>query len=345
MSDENEDDKIVVTTEAEPIDEAVIVPDDEPPAKEKKPVAKVESEIDVDTAVDEGVEVYRKQIEDANRKARAETELRQKAEGERVAFERALQQEKILRVSSEELAAQQAAMSIKAEIDEARRRRREAREAGDIDAEDEADSILSEAIIKKSKVDEYLVNVAKFKAQQAQQPKPQVQAPPQGKPDPVTGTVFTAQTQAWIDRHSDYWADPEFRLDAQAADAKAKLRGLKADTAEYFAFVEEKLGLTSKEDDAVVDTVQSKPKPKAAVSAPPQRRVAASSAPPSRAVQGTSGVPKQGVKLTGAQRDVANSVINSLPELFGDANPDQVYAKEVAKLQAEKGPTWWNTKQ
>lgn len=305
-------------------------------------VAVAVPEIEVKQAAEEGVEAIRKQLEEANKKARQEADLRRRIEAEKASVEQAFHNEKIQRVQSDESAARNASEAAKSELEAAKRKYKEAYEAGDSEGALEAIEAISDAKDRVRQVENYIAHVERVKAAPV---APAVAH----KPDPVTGTLFTPATQAWIDAHADEWADPEFRIDAQAADAKAKQRGLRADTPEYFAFVEEKLGLTTQQ--AVDDVVDDAPKPAvkarvtAAPTAQPQRRqVAAASAPPSRAVAGTPGVRKGEVQLTGAQREMARSFAASLPELYAGKNPDLVYAENIAKLQAERGANWAKTK-
>ena len=332
MADELEnalpDAKIIIT------DEPVVLPD----AAVKLPEPKPEPEIQVADAAEEGVAAIRKQLEEANKKAKQEAELRRKAEADRIAAEQAFHAERTQRVQSDEYAARNAGETAKAELEAAKKRYKEAYEAGDAEAATAAIEAISDAKDRVRQVENYVAQVETAK-KAPQQPAVHV------RPDPVTGTVFTPATQAWIDRHADQWADPEFRIDAQAADAKAKQRGLKADTLEYFAFVEEKLGLTSEPDDDVApEPVVVAPKPRAAApTAAPQRR--ATAAPPSRSNATVSGAPKAGeVKLTSAQREMARSFAASLPEFYQGENPDMVYARNVAKLEAERGPNWAKAK-
>ena len=155
--------------------------------------------------------------------------------------------------------------------------------------------------------------------------------------DPHTKAVYTKATWDWIQKHNDRWSDADFRADAFGADVAAQQRGIKPDSSAYFKFVEERMGLDK--DDPVIDDAGKE----VLVEAPKQQQqaqVRATSAPPARN-GGTAQVRKDKVALTADQREMARYIKDTLPEQFGDEDPDVMYAKNVQALKEEKGDTWW----
>ncbi len=79
-------------------------------------------------------------------------------------------------------------------------------------------------------------------AQQRQQaPQPQ-QLTPQQQFERAISTL-TPATQQWLRAHPEYVTDEEKRNEAVRVHKGSEFHGLKADTAEYFAFIERELGL------------------------------------------------------------------------------------------------------
>ncbi len=183
---------------------------------------------------------------------------------------------------------------------------------------------------------------------------PKVEAPTkpvsddQGTVDPVTGTKFTPKTFAYIEAQGDNWKDQDFRIACDAANKAATRKGIKPDTDEWVEFMDAKLVALgfkdepeANEDEPVPDPEpKPTPKPTPTVKKPSGASV---SAAPTRAVAGSSGVAKKGVKLSGAERDVAASIIASLPELFKGENPDVLYAKNKQALIDEHGESYLDT--
>jgi len=138
-----------------------------------------------------------------------------------------------------------------------------------------------------------------------------------------------------VEKHKENWKDADFRIECDAVARQAKKKGLQPDTTEYFEYVEQRLqreGYLEMPDD---QPEESEPKPKIAAKKPSGASMGAA---PSRAVPGTTGVPKNGVKLSGMEREIARSLVESLPEVYGKgSNPDQIYARNKMAIQQEEG--------
>ena len=168
-----------------------------------------------------------------------------------------------------------------------------------------------------------------------------------GTVDPVTGIKFTPKTFDYIQAQGDNWKDQDFRVACDAANKAATRKGIKPDTDEWVEFMDSKLvALGFKDEPSQEDDLEAEPEPKPQ----PKPVVVAKKSPgamggpaPSRAVPGSTGVAKKGVKLTGAERDVAQSIVDSLPDYFGGENPDQLYAKNKQAGLEEHGEDWLRT--
>lgn len=126
---------------------------------------------------------------------------------------------------------------------------------------------------------------------------PQRQAEPQrpAAPDPIDQTIagFTPRSQTWLRSHkSDIFGSNARRQMAIAGDMLAQESGLKADTDEYFEFLDKHMGYQT-----------AAPITSPAPETPPRPRTPARpSAPVSRTAAGTAKAP---VHLTAEQKDTA----------------------------------------
>ncbi len=157
----------------------------------------------------------------------------------------------------------QALAGAQARVDAAKRDKKLAKEAGDSDAEMEADDRLIEARIDIRTYDEAKSNLEARKAAPQQQPI-----------DPVEKYIGnrTQQTAKWLREHREYVTDPKKNAKLTGAHYDAIGEDLKPDTAEYFEFVEKKLGL--RKDAAPVTEGDDVQRPGAEKKKPAQRAVA-----------------------------------------------------------------------
>lgn len=130
--------------------------------------------------------------------------------------------------------------AAKADAEAAKKDLRVAREAGDIEAEVEASDRLAMARADERRLDEAksdLEHRAKHPPKREQQQLDPVEAFAQGR---------TPKTAAWIRAHPEYAQSEKGIRKMIAADAVAQAEDLIPDTPEYFAKVEEYLGITKK---------------------------------------------------------------------------------------------------
>lgn len=332
-----------------------LVPDDEPKSTIPDAVIKIEVEkpadgaqatkpaVEIQDAAQEGVDALAKNLEaEKKRREAAESKLSNESSKRVEAEQRATHAESRIsgelqkNIDANRAAATTAIEANKAKRDQAKKDFSALTAEGKFDEAFEATQVAAQASAEIKGAEGYLANLEIQVAKLQEEPVRQTQVDDGGKVDPVTGIKFTPTTYDWVEKHRDKWVDQDFRLECDAASRKAKKKGLKEDTPEYFEFVEQRLQregyLDMPEQD---DDGQEEPKPK-----PTQKKMSASSmgAAPTRAVPGTTSVPSKGVKLTGMEREMARSLVESLPEVYGrDANPDQIYAKNKMAIQQEDG--------
>lgn len=203
----------------------------------------------------------------------------------------------------------------KVRADDLKRQIRTANEVGDYD---KATDLQMEAAKVATRLLQYEDTKSDLEAdirrkQQAEQHKPVEREPARHQP---TGDAFedrisglSEPTKAWLRDHRDCVTDDVRNAEAVAADARAKREGLKPDTPEYFAFIEEKLGYRQPQRSHVDDeggeeieegVIVSDPKP---VRAAP----AVTAAPVSRGSQGVNGKPTT-IRLTRAEAEMAEAL-------------------------------------
>jgi hypothetical protein len=157
----------------------------------------------------------------------------------------------------------QALATAQALADAAKRDKKVAREAGDFDAESEADERLIQARIDIRTYDEAKSNLEARKA-----------APPKAPIDPVEAYVRgrTTETANWLREHREFVIDPSKNRKLTAAHYAAVADDLAPDTKEYFEYVEKHIGL--RKDAAPVTEGDDVQRPGAEKKKPAQRAVA-----------------------------------------------------------------------
>lgn len=336
---------------AEKSDAIVILEDkkQETKAGETPPVTVIES-VPKDAAT-EGVEALAKNLEKAKKEAETERTARIAAES------RATEAETKVSTAETKITVQQ-----QQNIDANRTAATNAKAAAQADLEkytNEAADLMAEGKFREAEQ----IRIKAFKADQAithadgylsqldravetiKTAKPQEQEKPKsdsaGTVDSVTGVKFTPKTYDYIQAQGDNWKDQDFRVACDAANKAATRKGIKPDTDEWVEFMDAKLiALGFKDEPTQGDEVTVEPETKSQPKVSPavKKPSGASVSPaPSRAVLGSSGVAKKGVKLSGAERDVAQAIVDSVPELFAGENPDQLYARNKQALIDEYG--------
>jgi len=133
-----------------------------------------------------------------------------------------------------------------------------AKAAGDIDAEIEAQDRLSKARATEMRLDE-----AKSDMEARAKAPPKREEPTSTDPVEIFASTRTPPTAAWVRAHPEYVRSEKGLKKLTAADAVAQAEDLIPDTPEYFARVEEYLGIGKKAPDPT-EAAQVAPKRAAA---------------------------------------------------------------------------------
>jgi hypothetical protein len=189
---------------------------------------------------------------------------------------------------------------------------RDAMAAGDYDKVAEAQESISMNAAK-------LLQLENGREAMKNQPKQPIQ-PMQRQQDPLeqVKSSLSPRSAAWVDEHPEYVRDPRLFRKMVAAHELVVSDGIEPDTDEYFSAVERTLGLQKKverqEESFTSEAAQ-----------PTQRRAAPAAAPVSRSSTGTGGSGPNVVRLTAAEREMA--------EMMGMTEKD--YARHKLALQRE----------
>ena len=338
-----EDDKPIASEKPD----AVVILED------KKPEVKTGGEViesPPKDAATEGVEALAKSLEKATKDVETERAARIAAENraKESETETATAKTKITaqvqqNIDANRLAATNAKAAAQAELDKHKKKAAELMAEGKFDEAGEAQFAALEAKQEIKHADSYLTQLDRDVERLASAPPERPKSDSSGTVDPVTGIKFTPKTFAYIQAQGDNWKDQDFRIACDAANKAATRKGIKPDTDEWNEFMDSKLvALGFKEAPAEGDKVAVEPKPdqKSVVKKPSGASV---SPAPSRAVAGSSGVAKKGVKMTSQEREFAQSLVDSVPELFAGENPDQLYARNKQGGLDEHGEDWLRT--
>lgn len=220
------DDEITVAVDGEIGGEPVVI--DTSTKADDDPVAAIRTQLTASQA----------EIE-SERKARAEeTQRRQQAEAV------AMRAQEDARLAREEAGAGQVEIiasgitAAEAEKSQAKAALRAAYEAGDVDAQTEAQDRLSMANAKILRLQE-----AKEDLDARKPIKETRQVAPSSDPVEIAVAGMSPQSAAWIRAHPDYVTDERKRSRMIGAHNFARADGLQPDTPQYFEHIEKTLGL------------------------------------------------------------------------------------------------------
>jgi hypothetical protein len=259
------------------------------------PVAKVEEV--KDPAVKELVDQYKaleakseereKAKEEADRRAAA-------AQNEAAAARREAETARAAATSSNYDTVVSALASAQATMDAAKQAHKAARDAGDYDAEIEANDRIMQAKIDLRTYDEAKANIEARRSQPKITPVDAVEAYVQNRSEP---------TAKWLREHREYVIDPDKNLSLTAAHYDALSKRLVPDTEKYFEHVEKFIGL--KKDDAPVTEGDNVQRPGAAA-APAVKKQAQRSVAPVGGSSANGGAPASNeVRLSSGEAKAA----------------------------------------
>lgn len=210
---------------------------------DEKVVAKEEPKVATevkDPALQDLMSQYKELEEREKAAARRASQAEQEAARHRTAAEDAKKQ-----VANSQLDTITTALNAaKSDAEQAKRDIRAAKDAGDVDAEIEAQDRLAQARADERRLDEARADMEV----RAKAPPPQRQDAP--AVDPVEAYVQgrTKPTADWLRAHPDFILDPKKQHKLTAAHYDAEGEGLIPDTAEYFAHVEKFLKISKGEE-------------------------------------------------------------------------------------------------
>lgn len=213
------------------------------------------------TQVDPGVAELQEQLE-AQKRRNAELEAdRDRLRNESRATDKVLTDSRLLVIESA-ISTKEAA---KADVI---RRLKDAKEAGDTDAEIAATDELQQLNLD--------LKTAKMGKDRLEQQIEETQAQPADKLEQwFDANNIGRASRDWLRAHPDYLEDEVKNAELTLADRTARRAGLKPNTPEYFEHIEERLGMRGEHQ-------QDEPNAGNEPAAAPERRVAAPSAPVSR---------------------------------------------------------------
>lgn len=200
-------------------------------------------------SAEEGIEEFRRQLEEEKAARQRERDGREAAERERQAAQQQAEQWRNAATTREQQAAEAAMHSAEQAAANAKARAKAALEAGDYDTALEAQQELAKQTYATEQFRREL-ELAKSR------PAPKVE---RTEPDPLA--QYTPKTREWIRAHPDVLTNPAKSARAQAAHHDAIEAGLELESDAYFALVEERLGYRKAEA----------PKRETVAAAPPSR--------------------------------------------------------------------------
>jgi hypothetical protein len=284
----NKDDEPELQLELEPLetekkDDDIIV------AEVKEPEENVQEVVQDGPSVEDGINELKARLEE-ERKAREYAERRAKEANDQVAAAQNDVNDTNLRLLDN------AIDTVKRNTDILKQNYRDAMAVGDFDAV--ADIQLS---MTKAELDLRQLQTGK---QQYEQAAKQQAKPAYTSSDPVEAfaSQLTRESADWIRAHPEFAKDETLKADMIDAHNSAIRRGIKADTPEYFSYVEKKLDIQPARLREPEASSMSE------ASAPTQRRSAPPAAPVSRSSMAPSGNKSNVVSLSRAERETARDL-------------------------------------
>lgn len=212
-----------------------------------------------------------------------------------------------------------------------------AMEAGDFAGSAKAQRKMAAAEARKIRLDEAKADLEVSKQLETQRAaQPQRQAQPQYT-DPVEAFIASAdrppQTQRWLREHRDFVTDPQKQKKLNAAHMDADAEGIEINSPEYFAHVNNFLGLSE------TNGTQQRQAP-----TPPARRRASVPVAPVNATTGGNGGSGNEVRLSAREAQSAQdgTVVWNTPDptgkgrwKVGDPVGVQEFARRKQKMMAD----------
>lgn len=278
-----------VVDKPKPKDDVVVVKDKEPAAKIIEP--------------DEGIAILKKNLEQsetarlaAEKQAREQTAVAVRATNE-------VQDTQLTLVKNAIETVKQSSESLKA-------RYREARAAGDVDAEYEVQQQISANAARMLQLEQ---------GKTALEARPKQEVPKVTDPVEALASQLTPRSADWVRKHPEFARDARLNSKMIAAHNLAVADGIAADSDDYFAAIEDTLKLTKRDP-----VVEQHDEPTEVAAKVVQRRSSPAAAPVSRSGNGDGSRPNV-VRLTSQEVEMA--------EMMGMTASE--YARNKVALQKE----------
>lgn len=298
-----------LSDDVEIIDDVALDPDGE----RAKPAAKAKDELSPEVINSLKAQLAARDEElRAEREARAqEAQRRQEVEGDARKLADVATQAKRSAEASHYRLIESHISSAKSRTNDLKAQIRAANEAGDYEKVTELQMEAAKVATRLLQYEDAKADMEAAAQRQAKEPPPAETRKPDVQPqhsDPFEARIagLTDTTKKWLREHRECVTDEVKSAEAVAADAKARREGLKPDTPEYFAFVEEKLGYrqpkaAEPDGEEIEDgVIVSDPKPVA-------KPATMTAAPVSRSGSGVNGAVTQ-IRLSRAQVEMAESL-------------------------------------
>jgi len=306
-----------------------IIPDETANVEGASEVVKTTTEPKIEVKPDPAVQDLMAQYKDLETRAAEQERRRIEAEREAARHKREAESANKRATSSDLNTITTALSAAQEDAERAKRDIRVAKAAGDIDAEVEAQDRLAKARSTEMRLDEAKSDMeARAKA-----PKRETEEVRSTDPVEIFAANRTPPTAAWVRAHPEYVRSEKGLKKLTAADAVAQAEDLIPDTPEYFARVEEYLGIAKKAPD---------PTEASQVTTQQQKRSPAPPVAPGAAVSTNGGGSSPTVSLTAREAAAAQDGThvwnyNDPNGKFkkGDAIGLQEFARRKLKLQQQ----------
>lgn len=181
---------------------------------------------------EETVEGLKKKLQEANEKADRERTAREEAEARANKSTNDANQSRQTQIAAQEQAIKDRVGSATTKLESVKQQLKQAKAAGDGDAEVELSDAMAEA--------RYELNAAKWEEGQFTKWKEQQLKAP-ANPAGNENSPYTAKEQAWIDDHPEFYTDKKFARLTKVLAAEALEEGHRQDSRAFFAYVEQGL--------------------------------------------------------------------------------------------------------
>lgn len=295
------DDEIEVEVEAD--DKPVVTP-------EPKPETKDASEGATKGATELAAEAVKSQLKQYEDSLAHERKLRDEERRRAEAAEAAATEARKAKVDSEMDAVENAITALTSEKEVIKGRLRVAMESGDVDATIKANEELSDVITRTAELKASKVYI--------EQQKTAKSAAPAADPKEAYLSRFAPEAQRYLRDRPQLIDDPRMNKRMIAAHYEAEAEGMVPNSAAYFSFIDEKLGLKTGAEPKPVTTQQTP-------AAPPRRDSVA--APVSRSEPGAAVI-----KLTAGEARAATD--GTITFTYGPNKGQPIGVKEYARRKA-----------